>query len=177
MRQQPQQSTPDSPQRLQVKSPQDLAGGIFLLVIAALGFLGSWNLTFGELGGVGSGMVPKAISAMVAAFAALLIARGFLSNDIATITPWSLRGLFFVLGAALLFAWTIRPLGLIFAAPVAIVFSSFADRTTRPLELALFTVALTAFCILLFSGLLRLPIPVLPSALPYPLNEYLQAAP
>ena len=85
-------------------------------------------------------------------------------------TPWSFRGLFFVLGAALLFAWTIRPLGLIFAGPIAIVFASLADRTTRPLEIGIFTIALTAFCIGLFSFVLRLPIPVLPSSLPYPLD-------
>jgi hypothetical protein len=62
-------------------------------------------------------------------------------------------------------------LGLIFAAPIAIVFASLADRTTRPLELAVFTLALTAFCIVLFSFVLRLPIPVMPSSPPYPFNE------
>lgn len=177
MRPSPQQSTTRTPQWLCVKSPQDLAGGIFLLVLAALGFLGSWDLTFGELGGVGSGMVPKAVSIMIAGFGLLLVAHGFLSHDGLDVTPWSVRGLFFVLGAALLFAWTIRPLGLIFAAPITIVFAALADRTTRPLEIAVFAVVLTAFCIALFSGLLQLPIPILPSALPYPFNEYFQAAP
>lgn len=169
-------STPHAPpsavsKRLPIRSPQDFAGGMLLLAIAVLGFLGSWHLDFGQFGGVGSGMVPQAVSAMIAGFGLLLIVRGFVSSDGAQMTPWSIRSLFFVLGATLLFAWTIRPLGLIFAGPIAIVFASLADRTTRPLEIAIFTVALTAFCIGLFSFLLQLPIPVLPSSLPYPFNE------
>ena len=159
--------------RLQIKAPQDLAGGIFLLVLALVGFLGSWDLAVGQFGEVGSGMVPKAVAAMVGAFGVLLVAQGFLASESEPTTHWSLRGLFFVLGAALLFAWTIRPLGLIIAAPITIVFAALADRTTRPLELAIFTVAITFFCILLFSVALRLPIPILPSALPYPFNGHL----
>lgn len=172
-----QQSTTHNSQLWRVKSPQDLAGGVFLLVIAALGWLGAWNLSFGELGGVGSGMVPQAVSIMIAGFGVLFVVQAFLASDGADVTPWSLRGLFFVLGAALLFAWTIRPLGLIIAGPIAIIFAALADRTTRPIEIALFAVVLTAFCIILFSGVLQLPIPVLPSALPYPFNEYFRAAP
>jgi len=172
MRSPPHESPTRSSSRLPIRSPQDLAGGLFLLVIAAVGFLGSWDLAFGQFGGVGSGMVPKAVSAMVVGFGLLLVAQGFLAPEGAPVTPWSLRGLFFVLGSALLFAWTIRPLGLIFAGPITIVFASLADRTTRPLEIAVFTVALTAFCILLFSVLLRLPIPVMPSGLPYPFNDH-----
>lgn len=177
MRSTPQQSTSHTSKRLPIRSPQDLAGGLFLLVIAGIGYLGSWELAFGQFGGVGSGMVPQAVSAMIAGFGVLLIAQGFLSSEGLQVTPWSLRGLIFVLGAALLFAWTIRPLGLIFAAPITIVFASLADRTTRLLEIAVFAVALTVFCIGLFSLVLQLPIPVLPSALPYPINILFKAAP
>jgi hypothetical protein len=116
-------------------------------------------------------MLPKIVAALVASFGVLLIAQAFVAPEGAPLAEWSLRGLVFVLGAALLFAWTIRPLGLVFAAPIAIVFASFADRSTRPLELAVFTVLMTAFCIGLFSFALRLPIPVLPTHLPYPLNQ------
>ncbi|MCL4766592.1 MAG: tripartite tricarboxylate transporter TctB family protein [Hyphomicrobiaceae bacterium] len=156
--------------RLPIASPQDFVGGVFLLAIAAIGVLGSWELDFGQFGGVGSGMVPKIVAALIAAFGILLVVQGFLASEGEAMTPWSLRGVVFVLGAALLFAWTIRPLGLIFAGPITIVFAALADRTTRPLELAVFTVALTAFCIGLFSFALRLPIPILPTSLPYPIN-------
>jgi hypothetical protein len=80
----------------------------------------------------------------------------------------------FVLGAVLLFAATIRgatlsfaglsltipPLGLAVAGPLAVIFSSLADRETRLVEILPFAVAITAASIFLFKYLLRLPIPV-----------------
>lgn len=153
-----------------IASPQDLAGGIMLLIIGAAGFIGAWDLAFGQFAGIGSGMLPKIVSVLICGFGLILIALGFLARNGEPLTSWNLRGAFFVLGAALLFSWTIRPLGLIFAAPIAILFASLADRNTRPLEIAIFTVLMTAFCIGLFSFALRLPIPVLPTAVPYPLG-------
>ncbi len=167
----PHDDSVQSPPRGVVKSPQDLAAGIMLLVIATAGFIGSWDLAFGQFAGIGSGMLPKIVAALIAAFGVLMLVQGFTASDGEDITPWSFRSLVFVLGAALLFAWTIRPLGLIIAAPLAIIFSSLADRDTRPLEIIIFAALMTAFCIGLFSFALRLPIPILPTALPYPFNS------
>jgi hypothetical protein len=67
-----------------------------------------------------------------------------------------------VIGAVLVFAATIRQWGLIAAAPLAVIISSLADKDTRPLEIILFAVVITAASIGLFKILLRLPIPVFP---------------
>ncbi len=160
-----------------IASPQDLAGGLMLLAIGIGGFVGSWDLAFGQFAGIGSGMMPKIVSALICAFGVLLVGMGFALRSEEPLTRWNLRGVCFVLGAALLFAWTIRPLGLICAAPIAILFGSLADPETRPLEIIVFTVLLTAFCIALFSFLLGLPIPVLPTAVPYPLTLLLSGRP
>lgn len=156
-----------------IASPQDFAGGLMLLIIGCAGFIGSWDLAFGERTGIGSGMLPKIVSGLICACGVLLIALGFRSRNGEPLTPWNLRGLFFVLGAALLFAWTIRPLGLIFAAPIAILFASLADPETRLFEILVFAFVMTLACIGLFSLGLGLPIPVLPTALPYPLTLFL----
>ena len=156
-----------------IRSPQDFAGGIMLLVIAAAGLFGSWELPFGQISGIGSGMVPHTVAVLIAAFGVLLIAQGFLATNGEAISPWAWRGALYVLGAAVVFAWTVRPLGLAIAAPLTIIIASLADRTTRLVEIVIFAVVITAFCIGLFSFALRLPIPIFPSALPYPLNLFL----
>lgn len=173
MRPPPQENPSRARRGLRVASPQDLAAGLFLLAIAATGLIGSWELSFGQLGGVGAGMLPKAVSALLAAFGLALCGEGVVSRAGTPLTRPSIRGLLFVLGAALIFAWTIRPLGLVLAAPLTIVFAAFADREVRPVEITIFAVVLTAFSVLLFSFALNLPIPVLPSALPHPLNRLL----
>ena len=57
------------------------------------------------------------------------------------------------------------PLGLIVAGPLAVIFSSFADKDTRPLEVVVFGVVMTLICGLLFKELLNLPIPFDPAGL------------
>lgn len=155
-----------------IRSPQDFAGGVFLLLIAAVGYWGLGKLDFGTLRSIGPAMLPRAASVMVALFGTAFIVSSFLTPGSA-LDRWRLRGPFFVLGAALLFAWTVRPLGLMIAGPLCLIFASFADRDTRPTEILIFSVVMTGMCIFVFSYLLKLPIPIQPTALPYPLDALL----
>lgn len=152
-----------------LKSPQDFGAGLFLIAFAIIGFVGGWTLPMGKLSTVGSGMLPKVTAGLVAVFGLLLIVESLISRG-PVLERWGLRGPFFVLGAILLFAWTIRPLGLIIAGPLAVIVSSLADKDTHVVEVAIFAAVITAFCIGLFSYALRLPIPIMPTSAPYPLN-------
>lgn len=144
-----------------IKSPLDFAGGLFLLAIALLGFIGAFNLPFGHMSSIGSGLLPKSVAVLVAAFGLLLVVQAlFLEGD--RLEAWGIRGPVFVLGAVLVFAFAIRPLGLAIAGPLCIVVSALASRETRPVELVIFSVVMTAVCIGLFKFLLRLPIPIFP---------------
>jgi len=147
-----------------LKSPQDFAAGLFLLALAAIGFFGSLGLDFGRLSSIGPGFMPRTVALLVAALGLLLLVQSFLWEG-SRLERWSLRGPVFVLGAALLFAWTIRPLGLLIAGPLAVLVAAAADPRSRPLEVLIFAVVLTAASIALFSVLLGLPIPVWPAVL------------
>lgn len=174
-----------------VKGPLDFAGGLFLLGIAVLGFAGGFNLPAGTLSGIGSGLLPKSVALLIAAFGLLLIVQGLLSEG-DRLEKWHLRGPVFVLGAVFLFALVIRGstlnfggifgipvlatvkipgLGLVVAGPLAVVVSSLADKSTRLGEIAVFAVVMTLLCSILFKELLNLPIPFDPQGLiPGPLN-------
>ena len=148
------------------KALQDYAAGMFLVVLAAVGIMGTLTLNFQTSTGVGPGMMPRATGLLVGAFGIMLIINGlFAKGD--GLDRWSIRGIVFVLGSALLFAWTIRPLGLIVAGPLAVMFSAFADRDTKWLEVMIFAVIMTFACIGLFSYGLKLPIPIWPSETPW----------
>ena len=54
-----------------IRSPLDFAGGLFLLAIAAIGYAGAFTLPFGQLSGIGSGLMPKVVAVLVATFAML----------------------------------------------------------------------------------------------------------
>ena len=168
-----------------VKSPFDFAGGIFLIALAALGFAGGFDLPFGTLSGIGSGLMPKVVATLVGAFGILLLLQS-LVWDGDRLERWHLRGPVFVLGAVLVFAVFIRgstltlggfaglpalasvkvpALGLIVAGPLAVMFSSFADKDTRPVEVVIFSLVMTMLCGLLFKEMLSLPIPFDPAGL------------
>ena len=147
-----------------IRSPLDVGGGLFLLALAAVGYIGAFSLPFGQLSGIGSGLLPKVVAVLVGAFGVLLLVQGVLFEG-DRMEQWAVRGPIFVLSGVLVFAATIRPWGLVVAGPLAVIVSAFADRDSRPVELAVAAVALTLVCGLLFKELLSLPIPFDPGGL------------
>lgn len=150
-----------------VKSPQDCAAGLLLLAIALFGIIGGWKLSMGQMSGVGPGMLPKVVSALIAAFGIGLIAQSLVAEG-ELLERWSIRGVIFVLGSLLAFAATVRTLGLAFAGPLTVIISAFAEKSVRIKEIVIFSIVLTTGCVLLFKTMLRLPIPIWPDNFPLP---------
>lgn len=151
----------DEGSRGRIKSPLDFGGGLFLIAIAVVGYIGAFNLPFGHMNSIGSGLLPKSVAVLVGVFGLGIALQGlFIEGD--KLESWGIRGPIFVLGAVLAFAFAIRPLGLAIAGPLCVIIAAMADRDTRPVELVIFSIIMTALCIGLFKFLLRLPIPIFP---------------
>jgi len=147
-----------APRGAAIRSPIDFAGGLFLLAIAAFGYAGAFALPFGQLSGIGSGLLPKVVAVLVAAFGAVLVVQSLMiTGD--RLEQWSIRAPLYVLASVLVFAATVRSLGLIVAGPLCFIAAAFADRDSRPLEAMIAAVVATLVCGFLFKELLGLPIP------------------
>lgn len=72
------------------------------------------------------------------------------------------RGPVFITAATLVFAVTIRPLGLVTASFVSILISAAATEEVRWVETVIWAVVLTIFCALLFPWGLNLPLQLWP---------------
>ena len=158
-----------------VKSQVDLGAGLFLIALSLIGIYGSLSLRFGQLTSVGPALMPRSVAVLIGAFGVGLVVTSFLSVG-PRLERWHFRGPFFVLGAVVVFALTIRgstlslggwkvtipQLGLAIAGPLAIIMSSLADRETRPVEILIYTTILTIVCIGVFRFMLRLQIPIFP---------------
>ncbi len=146
--------------RERVRLSKDLLAGLTLVVIGGFALLASRELEAGTLRSVGPGALPRGL--------ALLVLAGGVGFTIAALIRggerlgrWPLRGAVFITLALVAFAVTIRSVGLSLAGPAVVMVSGAASSETRPVELAIFALVLTAACIALFRFALGLPIPVL----------------
>lgn len=144
---------------------RDVVAGLFLIAIAAIGYAGTLDLP-SIWAGVGPGLMPKLVAGLIALVGVLIMLLGMTSSA-ERLQSWTLRGPVFVLGAAIVFAATIRTLGLAVAGPLTWSIAAMADPDSRWAEIVLFALVMTALCIGLFKYALRLPIPLLPFILGY----------
>jgi putative tricarboxylic transport membrane protein len=147
-----------------VKASREFGAGLFLVALGAIGYFGSYSLKFGQLSGIGPGLMPKVTAILVAFFGLLLMVQSVTSVG-ERLESWAVRGPLFVLAAVVAFALTVRPCGLLVAGPLAVIISALADKETGPVEIAIFALVMTTLCGLLFKDMLALPIPFDPLGL------------
>ncbi|HKO90993.1 MAG TPA: tripartite tricarboxylate transporter TctB family protein [Polyangiaceae bacterium] len=175
---------------------RDLGAGLCLLGISLLAIWQGSDLELGTLRQMGPGMVPRVLAVLLGACGVALSVRALTERPavvasavvaspplvtlpVATTVPevgarWaSLRAPLFLLAAAGAFGLSVRPLGLVVAAPLGILLSMGANagaaRGPRRwlIESLAFALGLTLFCVLLFRTLLSLPMPVAPWLIGY----------
>lgn len=156
----PDGSAGPAPRRARVRAPQDLLAGAGLLAMALFALWAGRNLDPGRLGYPGPGMLPRGIAVLVGLAGLVLVLASFLRAG-ERLARFSLRGPLFVTLGVVGFALTIRAPGLVVAGPLVVLVSGAASPETRPRELVLFAVVITAACVILFRSLLRLPVPIL----------------
>jgi putative tricarboxylic transport membrane protein len=146
--------------RGRVRSPRDLAAGASLVALALFALWAGAPLDAGARRAMGPGMLPRTVAIAVLAAGVLLCVLSLLKRG-EGLGRWPLRGPLFVSLAVVAFALTIRTVGLAVAGPLVVIVSGAASPESRPRELVIFAVVITAFCIGLFKYALGLPIPVL----------------
>jgi hypothetical protein len=106
---------------------------------------------------MGPGYFPLVLAGILVVLGLVILAQGIGHPTTGQLTvPW--RGLVLILTAPVVFGLTVRGLGLVPAIMLVVLISAFASRRmTVPLA-AVLTVALTLFCVLVFSFGLGLPL-------------------
>lgn len=145
---------------LSIRAPQRFVAGVVLICLCVFVLWAVSNLSMGTVKFMGPAMFPRVLAVMIGASGVVLIVLSLL-RDGAALEKWSFRGTILVTVAIVLFALTIREFGLAVAGFLALFVSGFATPEARPRETLIFSVALTAGCIILFRYLLDLAVPVL----------------
>ena len=153
---------------LKIRAPRDFWGGLALIALAAIAYWATRDL--GGMQGVafGPGTAPRMFAALLAVIGAVIAATGLLTDG-PDIDGFALRGPAHVLVAIVTFAVMMQ--GMLFVPPFGLVVSSFAafmisisgSREMRWLESLIAAAAMTLFCVVLFSWVLKLPFPLWPA--------------
>jgi putative tricarboxylic transport membrane protein len=143
-----------------IRAPQNFVAGLALLAIALIAIAATWDLGSGRFYAVGPPLLPRGVATLLGILGAGLVAGSFL-KDGEPLGRWPLRGPLFIFLAVAAFALSVRTVGLAVAGPLVAMISGAAAPETRPKELILFALVVTALSIGLFRYVLNLPIPIL----------------
>lgn len=151
---------PAQPPRARSLSRRNVTfAAIFVVFSLATGLYAYRTLNIGSPAEMGAGFFPVMLS-IVLGLLGLAVAFTPLSSGAPPLRFASIKSSVLILGAPLIFALCIRSLGLVIAVALTVFLSSFASRFATLRQSLLLTAGFTAFCVLVFHFLLRLPIPL-----------------
>lgn len=140
---------------------RDALFGAFLIMVSALVFYATRKLTFGTPADMGPGFMPRVLAGMALAFGLVFTVRGLMRPG-EPIEAMQFRPLACLLAGIAAFALLGVKAGIVVAAVATIVVTALASRETRPVEIALFAIAIAGASALLFVKALSLPMPIWP---------------
>ena len=147
-----------------IRGPQDFFGGLALMAIALFALWASSDLQGMQGFSFGAGTVPRMFGYLLLGLGAAIAVVGIVTEG-EKLAAYSWRGPLFVTLAILSFAFSIRPMGMIFSAMTSFMIASLGTPETRWKETTIVGICLTTFCALLFPYALGLPLQMLPTFL------------
>jgi putative tricarboxylic transport membrane protein len=146
---------------VRVLNPQDFYGGMALILLALIAFVASNDLPGMRGFAFGPGTAPRLFAATLALLSLGVVVGGLLTAG-PHISGYKIRGVVFIIGAILVFAATIRPLGLVIASFACMVCCAAAAEDIKWRETLIIAAVVTAGCSLLFPYGLNLPFQLWP---------------
>ena len=146
---------------LRVLNPQNVYGGMALILVSLVAFVASNDLPGMRGFAFGPGTAPRLFAFVLAALSLGVLVSGLLSNG-PDVSAYKLRSVTFIIGAILAFGASIRPLGLVIASFSCMVICSAAAEDVKWRETVVIAALVTAFCAVLFPYGLALPFQLWP---------------
>jgi putative tricarboxylic transport membrane protein len=144
-------------------SPRDYWGGFALIALAVFALEASRELPGMRGFAFGPGTAPRMFALVVGGLGLAVSITGLLNKG-PGIDRFYIRGPAFVTLSVVLFAWLVRPLGLVIASYLSIVAAAGATPEARIIETLIWGAVLTAFCCFLFPYALNLPMQLWPNS-------------
>ncbi|HLK84614.1 MAG TPA: tripartite tricarboxylate transporter TctB family protein [Xanthobacteraceae bacterium] len=146
-----------------VRAPRDFYGGLVIVAVALFALWASRDLPGMRGFAFGPGTAPRLFAVVLGVLGIAVAATGLINKG-PGIDRFYLRGPLFITLSVVLFAWLVRPLGLVIATFLSILAAAGATPESRLVETVIWAAVLTAFCVLLFPITLNLPMQLWPNS-------------
>jgi len=147
-----------------IRNHNEVMTGIFLILVALLGFYLTAPLGKGSTASLGPGFVPNLLAGVQLIIGLVMVVHGFVKAGESP-EPWHLRPLVLVTGSVAFFAATIQSMGLVIAITGLVLISCAANRGTTWREALVLAIGSVVVTTLLFVKALGLVMPLWPAAL------------
>jgi putative tricarboxylic transport membrane protein len=146
---------------LRVQNPQDVYGGMALILLSLIAFVASNDLPGMRGFAFGPGTAPRLFAFTLALLSLVVVIGGVLTSG-PEVSGYKIRGVIFIIGSILAFAAAIRPLGLVIASFSCMAICAAAAEDVKWRETVIVAVVVTAGCAILFPYGLNLPFQLWP---------------
>jgi hypothetical protein len=146
---------------LRIRSQSDFWCGLIFVAIGITFVLVARDYRMGSAARMGPGYFPMWLGGLLALLGLTLTVPAFVTAGEA-FPRLHMRPLLALLASILVFALALQPLGFVIALMLLVAIAGFADAQLRLTHTLALGAALTAFSVVIFHYLLRLPLPLWP---------------
>jgi putative tricarboxylic transport membrane protein len=144
-----------------LRANKDLLAGLLFLAIGVGAILVARDYPFGTAMRMGSGFFPTVLGGILVLFGVFLMARGGRSREQVPIT-WGWWPLACIVVSMVLFGFLLPRVGLVPALVTLFFASALGGREFRWFEVLVLAVVMTAFAVVVFVYVLKLPFQLVP---------------
>ena len=142
--------------KIELRNNKDFLGGLLLIVIGVIGFYIAFDYPFGSAMRMGPGYFPRVLAGILLAFGVYVMIRGIKTGEKVS-GAWGWKPLTYITASLVAFGWIMDRFGLV-PALVAMFFAcALGGHEFKFKEVALLTVVMTVFAVLVFVYGLGLP--------------------
>ena len=146
---------------MKIKSPKDFWAGLMFIVFGVFFLVVARNYQMGSAVRMGPAYFPTVLGGIMAVLGAIVFFQSLVVNG-EKVPPMVFKPIFFISLSLVLFGYLLKPLGFILALVVLIFVCAFGGHEFRAKEVAILTVVLIIFSVLVFVKGLTLPFPLWP---------------
>ncbi len=146
---------------MKIKSPKDVWAGLLFIVFGLFFLVVARNYQMGSAVRMGPAYFPTVLGGIMAVLGGIVFFQS-LAIQGAPMPKFSFKPLFFISLSLVLFGYLLKPIGFVLSLVVLIFVCAFGGHEFRAKEVAILTVVLIIFSVLVFVKGLTLPFPLWP---------------